>query len=348
MTTTTRTIPKDLHTLTSKDLLGLTASELEAICSLIMDAITERQSNIASDVSETFSRGLVCPHCGSVHCVKNGSVRGRRRFVCRDCGRSFGPNHRSVLMFSNLPPKKWRKYIECMVNGKTLEASAEIVGVCLKTSFYMRHKILDALASVERDTVGGAIEMDETLVAESFKGNHKKSGFKMPRKARKRGHQVKMRGVSREQVCIGTALDRNDKLILGMTGHGRVSYAQLERLFEGHVREGSTIWTDGGGYKKLAKKLKAHHEVLPSGVHAKGEVNLARINSLHSRFKTWLDRFHGVSTKHLGNYLAWFAWLEGAKGLRESAKSGQMWQDVLGELVDVRIGPIRTQAPAFV
>jgi len=34
--------------------------------------------------------------------------------------------------------------------------------------------------------VDGVVEMDETFVAESFKGNHKKSGFSMPRHARKR------------------------------------------------------------------------------------------------------------------------------------------------------------------
>jgi hypothetical protein len=75
---------------------------------------------------------------------------------------------------------------------------------------------------------------------------------------------------------------------------------------------------------------------------------LARVNSLHSRFKTWMERFHGVSTKHLGSYLAWFKWIEQTKGMKETAKAGQMWQDVLSELVDVRVQTIRHQAPAFV
>ena len=226
-----------------------------------MDAISARQGDVGSDVPEHFSRGLICPHCGSLHCVKNGSVRGTKRFVCRDCGRSFGPNHRSVLMFSKLKPRVWRAYIKCMVEGRTLEASAEIVGVCLKTSFYMRHKILDALASIERDTVDGLVEMDETFVAESFKGNHMKSGFKLSRNPRKRGHEVSMRGLSREQVCIGTALDRKNGLIMAMAGHGRVSYDQLERIYDGYVGMGSTIWTDGvSSYKKRSKKLGKWHQ----------------------------------------------------------------------------------------
>jgi transposase-like protein len=240
-----------------------------------------------------------------------------------------------------------------MVEGRTLEKSAEIVGVCLKTSFYMRHKILNALDCVQTDTVGGIVEMDETFVAESFKGNHRKGGREIHRKAHKRGKSIRKRGLSNEQVCIGTALDRTGHLIMAMAGHGRVSYDELERLYDGHVVEGSTLCTDSlNSYKKLSGDLKTAHRAVPSGKHsvkvADDIFTLARINSLHSRFKTWLDRFHGVSTRHLGNYLAWFKWIEQVKDMRESAKTGQMWQDVLSELVDVRIETIRYQAPAFV
>lgn len=48
--------------------------------------------------------------------------------------------------------------------------------------------------------------------AESFKCNHKKSEFKMPRPARKRGKQVKKRGISNEQICIATVIYRRGNL----------------------------------------------------------------------------------------------------------------------------------------
>ncbi len=31
-----------------------------------------------------------CGHCGAAHTVRNGSVKGRKRWLCRGCGRSFG------------------------------------------------------------------------------------------------------------------------------------------------------------------------------------------------------------------------------------------------------------------
>lgn len=69
--------------------------------------------------------------------------------------------------------------------------------------------------------VDGVVEMDETFVTESFKGNHKKSGFSMPRLARKRGKEIKKRGISNEQICVATAVDRNNNIILEMVCKGR-------------------------------------------------------------------------------------------------------------------------------
>ena len=56
--------------------------------------------------------------------------------------------------------------------------------------------------------------MDETFLPESFNGNHKKSGFAMPRKSRKRGKQVKKRGISNEQFCMARAMIEKEILFL--------------------------------------------------------------------------------------------------------------------------------------
>jgi len=51
-----------------QDLIAYTTSELETLCALIMDTITERQGDVVPDSMEAFSKGLVCPHCGSIRC----------------------------------------------------------------------------------------------------------------------------------------------------------------------------------------------------------------------------------------------------------------------------------------
>ncbi len=33
--------------------------------------------------------GIICPQCSSTHCIKSGSLRGKKQYQCKDCGRSF-------------------------------------------------------------------------------------------------------------------------------------------------------------------------------------------------------------------------------------------------------------------
>jgi hypothetical protein len=38
--------------------------------------------------------------------------------------------------------------------------------------------------------------------------------------------------------------------------------------------------------------------------------HIQNVNSYHGRFKGWLNRFNGVSSKFLDNYLVWFRFLD--------------------------------------
>ena len=110
-----------------------------------------------------------------------------------------------------------------MILGLSIRRAAIQVGVCVKTSFYMHHRILDAI----RPYIGighleGVVEIGETYFAESVKVNHVKSGFAMPRPSRKRGKEVKKRGISSEQVCVLTGLDRQGNIYAELVYKGRM------------------------------------------------------------------------------------------------------------------------------
>jgi hypothetical protein len=38
--------------------------------------------------------------------------------------------------------------------------------------------------------------------------------------------------------------------------------------------------------------------------------HIQNVNGFHGRFKRWLERFNGVSSKFLDNYLVWFCFLD--------------------------------------
>ena len=52
----------------------------------------------------------------------------------------------------------------------------------------------------------------------------------------------------------------------------------------------------------------------------KGIYHIQHINGFHSNFKSFLQKFRGVSTKHLNSYLKWFKWIELFKNEKELLK----------------------------
>ena len=66
-------------------------------------------------------------------------------------------------------------------------------------------------------------------------------------------------------------------------------------------------------YKTYAKEKGLEHYRIKSndGKHViKGLYHIQNVNGLHSRLKQWIDRFKGVATKYLDNYLAWFLFVD--------------------------------------
>jgi transposase-like protein len=60
-----------------------------------------------------FHDGLRCPHCLAHGSFKNGTYRGRQRYLCHACGRTFNdltgtPIHQSHYL------DKWPSYRKCM------------------------------------------------------------------------------------------------------------------------------------------------------------------------------------------------------------------------------------------
>ena len=202
------------------------------------------------------------------------------------------------------------------MNGFTVRKSAEICGINKDTAFIWRHKILDALQNMQAEvTLEGIVEADEAFFPISYKGNHKKSViFKMPRKAHKRGKQTHKRGLSREKVCVPCAVTRNGLSLAKITNLGRVSAKDIHHALDKRIMPNSILCTDAiSCYNDLARTEKLELIQLKTGKSKLGIYHIQHINSYHSMLKNFINRFHGVSTKYLNNYLVWHNFLNYAK-----------------------------------
>lgn len=297
---------------------NLSESELKEIIHIAQDMLGAliSTSSIKETIKETrFSKGQECPRCYGKNINKNGKTGGRQRYICKNCRRTFDEITLSPFSHSKISLDKWLKYCELLIMGESIRQCAEDIEVCVKTSFYMRHRILDVLnITLKQDVVDGIIEVDETYVRESFKGNHTRgSRFIMPREPRKRG-KSKYRGISHEQVCIESAIDRKGNLIIGAVGTGRITTEQIVNFFEGRIGSDVTMCTDSHkSYMSIVKDLPISIKQIPRGKRINGVYHIQHINSLHSTFKTWIRGFNGVATKYLNNYLSWFKFLQLSK-----------------------------------
>lgn len=196
-------------------------------------------TEVTNEVKENrFSRGKVCPHCGHDEVSRNGKYNGKQRYICKSCRKTFTDFTLSPKHNSKKDVQQWIQYAKCMINGYSIRKCAEEVKISIPTSFYWRHKILDAIRTfMGIGSVGGVVEVDEAFFRESFKGNHKKSTtFTMSRRVHKRGvkgsysskDEKRKRGISKEQVCVLCAMDRTGNLITELICKGRMKQSFVQ------------------------------------------------------------------------------------------------------------------------
>ena len=298
------------------DFNTLSLSDREYIKSVLISRTTT--SDIETYLTnERFADGKVCPICGCIHILRNGHTKsGSQRYICKDCGKSFVITTNSIVSGTRMALSVWEKYIDCMINGFSVRKSAAICDIHRNTSFAWRHKILDALQDMANSVrLNGIVEADETFFRLSFKGNHKKSTtFTMPRASHKRGKAISTRGLSKEQVCVPCAVNRNGLSIAKISNLGRVSTKNLHSVFDDRIDNTSTIVTDKmNSYVRFAKSNGIDLIQLKTGKSKKGIYHIQYINSYHSKLKGFMNRFKGVSTKYLNNYLIWHNFVSYAK-----------------------------------
>ena len=256
-----------------------------------------------------------CPHCGCASLVRKGHGRdGSQRWMCRGCGRTFSARTMGLLGYSKLGPEVWARFVRCELSGCSLRRDAEECHVCLKTAWFMRIRLCEAMERCVPEFRHGAsvsVEADGTYLTESLKGNRKRARLKMPRKAHDSGHCVHERGISSGKVCIACAANSLGDCWLEVCGRGRPTDAELADALDGIV-EGSPVSTDRlQGYARILPELgaSAHRSADPKTDPGA----LGMVNALHQRLKAWLGRFNGVSIRWLDHYLAWFRWTEMAR-----------------------------------
>jgi transposase-like protein len=252
-------------------------------------------------IESRFIENPVCPRCQSENVKRWGRANDLQRFRCFSCGRTFNPLTGTPL--ANLRKKdQWLTMAGALKQGIPLRRTADECDVSLTTAFRWRHRFLEAASLDKPDKLDGIAEADETYFLESFKGSRS-----LPRPPRRRGGKAAKRGLSKEQVPVLVARDRHGHTLDAILPDQ--SKASVKQVLKGALTADNILCIDGGSalrgfvndhnipYRVISPKRKVH-KLNPI-------FHIQNVNAYHSRLKSWMMRFNGVATKHLGSYLGW-------------------------------------------
>jgi transposase-like protein len=260
------------------------------------------ESKVLELIEACFDAKSACPHCASVELFRHGVVSGLQRYYCQHCHKIFNALTGAPLARLRDKPK-WLTYLAAMAQSLTVRRSATDTGVHRNTSFRWRHRFLSWISQDRPARLHGITEADETYLLESDKGQRKLS-----RKARKRGGCASKRGISDEQICVLVARDRSGQTLDFVTGNGPLTKTRLTASLKPVLAGDALLISDANPtYTAFCQAEDISHEVvnLSQGQRVNGAYHVQNVNAYHSRFKLWLERFHGVATHYLPNYLGW-------------------------------------------
>lgn len=217
-----------------------------------------------------------------------------------------------MLALSKLPAATWASYVKGMAAGESLARPAARCGVCVKTSWFMRMRVLEAMRSQLQPMRGGdgvSAQADELYLNESF--SDRRSG--MPRGPHANGHGARSRGISSLKVAVVAVVNDLGDCTAVLAARGRPGAEQIRAGLAPARVAGSEVSTDmhSSCDAPLAEAGAASHNRY--GAADAGEDELGMVNALHERLRGFLWRFRGVSTRRLQRYLWWFCWEERAK-----------------------------------
>ena len=275
-----------------------------------------------------------CPHCGSIHFKKNGKdSKGVQRYRCNECGKTFTNTTGTIFYHSRIPDYIWKAMIDLEFMNTTLQDEAYMLKVSVHTCFRMRHKFYRAVSQFLKSTqFEGEVQLDSAYRKINLKGRKPND---MPRYSKKRGGTAAFSGISHHKICIVSAVDEKDHMMLKIAGLGSESFEKYAMFKDQFAETAKLIVGDSKPAINLfANDIEAAVERIPTKPNRKcyeteNGYTLAELNELDSQITTLITTKRGVNTKYFQEYLDFIVFKKYVKYKRERKE----WKHVAFDLI---------------
>ena len=268
-------------------------------------------ASICKYISEKQVR--VCPKCGKSHFILNGKKKGIQYFLCKNCRRSF--NEFSGTTISYLKKKdKLQAYLLLMLSGSGIKSCSDALHISNQTSFDWRHKIISSLKEYVPDGYQGISEMIDLSEPFSRKGQGAKAKQigqkgKITDPACNRKAESIQKG-EYKPLSLVTIGDRNTHFEITIVQQGALQEEELKKHLGKKLNKVKKLClSDHPILKQFAGKRKISYFVRDKAKKVRGCNQYYDTKTIESRYLkliAFMDRFHGVSSSYLQNYLYWY------------------------------------------
>ncbi|MEZ5734963.1 MAG: IS1595 family transposase [Novosphingobium sp.] len=270
-----------------------------------------------------WPEGPVCPHCGGVERV--GKLQGKSTRVglwkCYQCRKPFTVKIGTIFEDSKVPMHIWLQAMYLIAGSKKGISSNQlhrILGVTLKTAWFMSHRIREAMQDNDTWPLGGlgaTVEADETFIGRE-KGRSVNKGV---------WHKMKV-------LALVERGGRSRAIVVDNLG-----IPTLQPILRENVHRLSKLQTDEAlHYRSIGRFFYQHDAVNHSaGEYGRGDAHTNTIEGYFSIFKRGMKGVYQHCTKkHLHRYVAEFNFRytnRAATGCNDDDRADTILRGVVGK-----------------
>ena len=254
-----------------------------------------------------------CPRCGDIHIILNGKRKDVQNYLCKKCHKNFNEFTGSTIAY--IKKKELLKpFIHSMLSGDSLYLCSQTYHIAIQTAFDWRHKIIAAMKVYTPKQYSGITEMIVIKKRFSRKGQGAKSGCigqkgKITNPVSNKKAESKEKGETQPLSLIAIS-GRTSRFEIKIVQQGAMQMEALNDELGSKLNKVNKLCIENEDIlKKFAGKKRICYFVYQEGKKSKGRNKYYHTENVENRYikmNRFLERFHGVSSSYLQNYLYWY------------------------------------------
>lgn len=237
-----------------------------------------------------------CPHCSGPIAKAGLNRAGVQRYRCKACKKISTPVTGTIFDNAKLPVTAWADFILQAVSFESISSMTREDRRADTTSSYWMAKLFAVLDGIQNNAMlAGRVWIDEKYYPVAAKDAFHRPDGKL------------LRGLSRNQICIGVGTDEHGRTVFVTEGCGITTAAKTMAAFGDKIARGSTLVHDmESSHNRLVRELGLVNEVyngnLLKGIPDKRNP-LQPVNRACYFVQRFLNAHSGFDRDDIQNYL---------------------------------------------